>query len=77
MTSSKPVPVRAYVRRRHGRTEHVCKHFRSYPHRQSVCIEMTRGGGWRASPHARSRQVLAISRPYETHIEVGKAPSCL
>ena len=33
MTLSRPVPVRAYVRRRLGRVEHVRKHFRSYPRR--------------------------------------------
>ena len=29
----KQVPVCAYVRRRKGRTEHVRRHYRSYPRR--------------------------------------------
>lgn len=33
MGSHKPVSVRAYTRRRHGRVEHVRRHFRSYPRR--------------------------------------------
>lgn len=28
----KVVPVCAYVRRRNGKLEYVCKHFRSMPH---------------------------------------------
>lgn len=31
MGNPKPVSVRAYTRRRHGRVEHVRRHFRSYP----------------------------------------------
>jgi len=31
MLKSKVVKVRAYVRRRFGRLEHVCSHFRSWP----------------------------------------------
>lgn len=33
MGHQKPVPVVAYTRRRFGRIEHVCRHFRSYPRR--------------------------------------------
>ncbi len=33
MGHHKPVPVVAYTRRRFGRIEHVCRHFRSYPRR--------------------------------------------
>lgn len=31
MLKSKVVKVRAYARRRFGRLEHVCSHFRSWP----------------------------------------------
>lgn len=33
MGHTKPVPVRAYTRRRFGRLEYVCRHRRSYPRR--------------------------------------------